>query len=143
MEIKQGTTCAVLYRVDGQFLICHSTGGPYWGLPKGMRDEADPNEAFAASRELWEETGITVSPEKLHYVGNYNYKRDKNLSLFEYTTAVRIATADMYCRSTFIGKNGKKYPEVDYYRYIDIDNAHKYLNSNMLRILRRAVKWQQ
>lgn len=61
----------VLVRGDGAILVQHRDNKPSipepdkWGICGGRRESEDPTDAFAASRELLEETGYEVNPEEL------------------------------------------------------------------------------
>lgn len=59
-------TVACVVQAEGQFLIVEETidGQPRWNQPAGHL-EAGETLLQAASRELWEETGITAQPQQL------------------------------------------------------------------------------
>jgi len=128
-------TCAVLYHVNDKFLICHSTGGPYWGLPKGIEDPNDVNKAHAAARELYEETGIILPPDKLNFLGIFIYSRYKHMALFEYFADEEFPINHMKCISMFTDQHGRKLPEVDAYKYVTLEESRNYINRATLRIL--------
>jgi len=46
-----------------------------WGIPSGKMNR-DKSRVNAALRELYEETGILVSTEQLHFVGTYHIIND-------------------------------------------------------------------
>jgi 8-oxo-dGTP pyrophosphatase MutT (NUDIX family) len=46
-------------------LLVHDTRSGKWGFPKGHREPEDANDLQTAIREVWEETGLTVSDFKV------------------------------------------------------------------------------
>lgn len=133
-------TCAVLYRVGDKFLICHSTGGPYWGLPKGIEDPDDVDKAYAASRELYEEVGIVLPPNKLNFLGIHTYLEDKHMAVFEYFADKEFPINQMKCISMFNDKYGRKLPEVNAYKYVTLEESQDYINRATFRILKKVMK---
>jgi 8-oxo-dGTP pyrophosphatase MutT (NUDIX family) len=133
-------TCAVLYRVRDKFLICHSTGGPYWGLPKGIEDPEDPSKAYAAARELHEEVGIVISPDKLNFHGIYPYFENKHMAIFEYIAENEFPIKEMHCISMFRDKYGRVLPEVNAYKYVTLEESQDFINRATYRILRKVIK---
>ena len=79
--IAPKTSCGVIVGDGRQILLGHATRSPRWDIPKG---EAEPGEGFAeaASRELFEETGLLVPAAGLTALGVHPYLRAKDLALF-------------------------------------------------------------
>ncbi len=134
------TTCAVLYRFEDKFLICHATRSPYWGLPKGIEDPDDIDKAYTASRELYEETNIIIPKNELNFLGIYDYTENKNMALFEYWTDEKFPIDQMKCISMFNDNYGRKLPEVDAYKYVTLKESRDYVNRATFRILKKVVK---
>ncbi|MFD7282161.1 NUDIX domain-containing protein [Streptomyces sp. NPDC059862] len=67
---------------DGDKILFSQRGGPYghkrWHMPSGKLDQGEPLTAGAA-RELFEETGITVHPDRLRLVQIVHHKQDSNV----------------------------------------------------------------
>lgn len=136
IEVK--LTCAVLFRYQKQFLICHTTGSKSstpWSLPKGLNEQGEALNVSAA-RELFEETGIRVKSSDLIYKGKFSYIIGKNLALFEYSSSEYIPTSKLKCSSVFYSKKFKKnLPEVNGYMYTTLEECYKYINVPMYNIL--------
>ncbi|MGW0844168.1 NUDIX hydrolase [Streptomyces sp. NPDC002787] len=64
---------------DGDKILFSQRGGPYghgrWHVPSGKLDAGEPLTVGAA-RELYEETGVTVSPEHLRLVHTVHHRQD-------------------------------------------------------------------
>jgi len=43
-----------------QILLVHDARSKKWGFPKGHREDYDKNDLATATRECWEETGLTA-----------------------------------------------------------------------------------
>mgnify|MGYP003347464867 CR=1 FL=1 len=89
ISIKKTTSAAVLINNGEQFLIVHPTNysDQEWDLPKGNIDQGE-TAAQAAIREVKEETGLTLNPHILKYVGSFPYKPTKDIVLFTYYTDI-------------------------------------------------------
>lgn len=57
-----------------------------WGLWGGRLEPEDDSPAAAAARELWEELGLTVSPDAFKLVAEFVDPTGKVAQLFELTT---------------------------------------------------------
>ena len=87
---------------DGKILLLHrqdnkSEGGTY-GPPGGKVDKEDADLAHAIARELFEETGLKVAPEKFEFIKSFFVKySDRNFvyhqfkTIFDALPAVTIA----------------------------------------------------
>lgn len=137
-DAAKDVTCGVLYRYGDKFLICHLS--PWWSIPKGVRDSGE-TLAEAAVRELREETGIVLKPEDLSLKGVFPYKKDKDLALFEYKATEPLDTEHLVCVSFYENKTlGKRLPEVDRFKMVDLREAKEKLNGSLYRIVRRTVR---
>lgn len=87
-----------------------------WVLPGGNL-EGTETPAQGAARELQEEAGITIPPDKLHYVGGSLGKTDEGL--FNVDTFA-IDVGEQMPKAT--GKNDPD-EEVDHWEWVDISNG--------------------
>lgn len=128
------TTCGVIVTDGVQMLICHPTHGRTWDLPKGRKD---PNELDidTAVRELREETGIEADANQLVYLGEYDYKKNKQLILFRLNVKEMPDPALLICTSMF-EMHGKQFPEMDVFVVTTKDIAMEKVNSDLARIIK-------
>ena len=126
-------TSAVFY-TDGKYvLVCENTGsidGRY-DLPKGLI-EKDETPQEAATRELFEETGIKINKEDLNYIGTFQYNQSKDIALNLCIVNKLPKIVDLKCTSLFISRDGKQYPEIISYKYVYIGNISSYLRNTLL-----------
>jgi 8-oxo-dGTP pyrophosphatase MutT (NUDIX family) len=137
MGKSKHVTCGVIVTDGDRMLICHPTNGSKWDIPKG---KADPGEdhAYAASRELSEETGMVVLPDRLVRLGTHAYKQNKDLSLFLYRTDSMPNVDDLFCESRF-DDNGVMTAEMDEFALIPIGDIREWLNDDMARVLETVL----
>jgi len=128
------TTCGVIVTDGVQMLICHPTHGRTWDLPKGRKDPGEHN-VDAAVRELLEETGIEADAAQLFYLGEYDYKRNKQLVLYRLTVDEMPDPALLICTSTF-EMHGKQFPEMDQFVVTTKDVAVEKVNYDLARIIK-------
>lgn len=102
---------------DHKILGCEAFGNRKFGydLPKGKQE---PGESFldTAMRECYEEIGINLSINKLVYLGQYAYRKNKDLVLYKTQEVIDITKCN--CISTF-EFNGNQVPEMINYKWID------------------------
>lgn len=127
--MKERTCSAgLLIETEEGFLMCHPTGrrdGPAtYDVPKGMVEEGE-DHFEAALRELYEETSIDWRDESFNIVdkisnendvidlGQHKYIPGKDLHLYYINRNVDVK--NLKCLS-FFEKNGKEFPEVNFYR---------------------------
>jgi len=122
-------------------VLGHTTGLSTWDIPKGGVEPGE-NHAAAAVRELREETGLKVSASELQPLGVFNYSPEKDLSLFLWKV-IRMPQADQLdCKSTFMAKDGKSYPEFDDFAVVTLEQAVDLVNANLKNILiKTAATW--
>ena len=126
-------TCGVIVTDGVQMLICHPTHGRTWDLPKGRKDPGE-QDVDTAVRELLEETGITADATQLVYLGQYDYKRNKQLILFKLTVAEMPDPALLICTSMF-EMHGKQFPEMDQFVVTTKAIALEKVNADLSRII--------
>lgn len=131
-------TCAVLIKVGKEFLVCHPTFAGWkktWSLPKGIKEPAE-SETFAAIREVFEETGISLI--KLAYLGKEPYTNKKDFILF--ISELESKPTNLQCISMFMAPNGKTVKEIDKFAWITFDKIESYLNKSQCDIVKKLVK---
>ena len=137
---KAKTLSAGVIVYDGKkFVIGHATGGKHWDIPKG---KIEPNEVAiaAAVRELKEETGIEADWRKLIHLGIFEYKRDKDLSLYLLEVEKLPDIKDMKCTSTFTNRHGKEIPEFDKFAHVTWKTVGKKTVDAMTKVLKNVEK---
>lgn len=77
LEIKAGF---IIYNKDGgEAILVRDTASGKYGFPKGSYDnEKDKNILQTAIRELYEETGIKISPQQITYGLQHVFKFTRN-----------------------------------------------------------------
>lgn len=130
-------TCGVIFYRDGQILLGHATGQKHWDLPKG-KQEIGESFAEAAARECKEEIGFDVDINDLHYISEVPYVRGKRLVVF-FSSSRKPAISELYCDSTFTNSHGIERPEIDEFRYVDIEDIPLYCTERMCKSIKEAV----
>jgi len=136
-------TCGIfLVNKNNEILVVHPTHGRKnsWGIPKGMRDPDEvPREA--AIREFNEETGIDIiellgDPKKLKFLGSVKYpKKNKCLIAFWATIPGTIPIDTLFCESMVYPVGKPPFPEVDGYKWLDLDKASELLHAPQPELL--------
>ncbi|HVW50999.1 MAG TPA: NUDIX hydrolase [Trinickia sp.] len=130
----------VLLDGRGRVLLAHATETSHWDIPKGQPDAGEaPLEA--ALRELREETGIELAPQRLKDLGRFAYRRDKDLHLF----AARVEDGEIdlarcVCTSMFPSrKHGGPIPEMDAFRWVAPHAVGRYASGSLTRLFATAL----
>ena len=133
MTVRQ-TSCGVIVTDGKRILLGHATRSPRWDIPKGV---AEPGENFAeaATRELLEETGLTVPARELVELGVHVYLRGKDLALFAWTPPELPDPQSLTCTSRFALANGTLLPEFDRFGLFPWDEALTRVGKNLARVL--------
>ncbi len=134
------TSVGVIFTDREKFLIVHPTRSSRHDIPKGLRDENDPDNESVAVREFAEETGFELKRENLVFLGQHSYLRDKNLVLYCYVVESLPDVSDFSCNSFIDELN---IFEVDNYKYISFDEAPNFLTKNMMSVLTPIFKGKQ
>jgi len=131
-------TCGIyLYSIPAnKILICHATKSSWkqWSIPKGLQDE-DEDQILAAKRELYEETNINLDSLQLksfHSLPERKYKTGKKI-LVSYLAIADFEpeSVELNCHSLVQGK----YPEVDKFRWVKVDELHSLLHHTQVENL--------
>ena len=130
----------ILLDRGGRVLLAHATETSHWDIPKG---QGDPGETpiDAALRELREETGVVLAPDRLKDLGRFAYRRDKDLHLF----AARIEDGELdpagcVCTSMFPSRrNGAPIPEMDAFRWVRPGEVDRYASGSLTRLFATAL----
>jgi 8-oxo-dGTP pyrophosphatase MutT (NUDIX family) len=128
------TSCGVIVTSGERILLGHATRSPRWDIPKGVAEPGE-NLAYAAARELHEETGLVVSPDGLVELGVHAYLRGKDLALFAWRPPQLPDPQSLVCTSFFALPNGTMLPEFDRFDLFPWDEALLRVGKNLARIL--------
>jgi 8-oxo-dGTP pyrophosphatase MutT (NUDIX family) len=130
----------VMLNTQGDVLLCHATETTHWDVPKGA---ADPGESprEAALRELVEETGIVLAPERLKDLGRFVYRRDKDLHLFAVrVTEDEVRLENCVCESYFPRyTDGTMIPEMDAYRWVGPTEVDRFASRSLARLFQTTL----
>lgn len=128
------TSCGVIVGDGERVLLGHATRSPRWDIPKG---EAEPGEGFAeaASRELFEETGLVVAAAELVALGVHQYRRGKDLALFAWRPPRLPDPKSLACTSNFALPDGTLLPEFDRFGLFSWEEALGRVGRSMARVL--------
>jgi len=133
MTVRQ-TSCGVIVTDGKRILLGHATRSPRWDIPKGVAEPGE-NVAEAATRELLEETGLTVPARELVELGVHAYLRGKDLALFAWTPPELPDPQSLTCTSRFALANGTLLPEFDRFGLFPWDEALTRVGKNLARVL--------
>ncbi|MDR3532044.1 MAG: NUDIX domain-containing protein [Rhodopila sp.] len=129
----RATSCGVLVTDGTRLLLGHATRSPRWDIPKGIV-EVGEDLAWAAARELREETGLEATPDAFVQLGIHRYLPGKDLALFEWRPASMPDPATLRCTSCFaVGKT--LLPEFDRFGIFEWPDALSRVGRNMARVL--------
>lgn len=123
---------------DSKILLGHITGSEYWSIPKGVIDPGE-NPFEACVREVKEETGLILNAVYLEDLGVFDYLKNKMLYLFKCTQFKILPLIDTMKCTSYFEKNGKLFPELDDFKFVEISELEKYTSKNMFKTLSNAL----
>ena len=135
MNARTVSCGVVLLDRRGYVLLAHATDTSHWDIPKGQGEEGEA-PIDAALRELREETGIVLAPERLSDLGRFAYRNDKDLHLF----AVRVEDGEVdlarcECTSMFPSRrDGTTIPEMDGFIWVAPAEVGRYASRSLARL---------
>ena len=142
---ERTVSCGViLLDSSGRVLLAHATGTDHWDIPKGQ-GEPDETPIEASLRELREETGIVLAPERLTDLGRFAYRPDKDLHLF----ALRVVDGEVdvrecVCTSMFPSRvDGAMIPEMDAFKWVSPRMVPRFASRSLARLFASAVSLAQ
>lgn len=138
---ERSVSCGVVM-LDGRghVLLAHATDTTHWDIPKGQGETGEA-PIDAALRELREETGIELAPERLKDLGRFAYRHDKDLHLF----AARVEEGEVdpahcVCTSLFPSrKDGTMIPEMDAFRWVAPAAVGRFASRSLTRLFETAL----
>ena len=140
MSARTVSCGVVLLDPDGRVLLAHATETTHWDIPKGQGEEGEAPHVTAL-REMEEETGLTVEPERLTDLGRFVYRRDKDLHLFAARArADELDLARCTCTSMFPRRSdGTMIPEMDAFRWAAPDDVEHYASRSLTRLFQTTL----
>lgn len=139
------TSCGILITDCEKLLMCHVTLSrpDRWDIPKGELEENE-TPLTCALRELEEETSLLLSPDfenEIKDIEIFSYLPNKQLHLFLLVTNKHPNVTTLRCSSTF-ERYGKKYPEVDDYKYVLYNEIKNHASNKLFPVLEKALNLQ-
>jgi len=134
--VKKLSCGGIIFSPDFKLLIARPRwDSPDWNIPKGeLKLGESPKEC--AMREIEEETSI--SPSMYRYIidiGQHAYLKNKDLYLFH--IFLNTIPLKLICKS-FYEKNGKKYPEMVDFKWIEWTEREKFVSEAIKNVLNRV-----
>lgn len=139
----ENTCGAFIFNDEGRILIGHITnatrGSGGWSIPKGLVDGQE-TYSEAAAREVFEETGIMISPEDLSPLLKVIYPAKPKI-LHPFVSAYKMAGRPVCCCvSTFTDKHGREQPEIDDFMWATPIEAASLLHETQVGTLYAALE---
>ena len=130
----------VLLDPAGRVLLAHATETTHWDIPKGQGEEGEAPHVTAL-REMEEETGLAVTPERLTDLGLFAYRRDKDLHLFAARAgADELDLTRCTCTSMFPRRSdGTMIPEMDAFRWAAPHEVEHYASRSLTRLFQTTL----
>jgi len=126
------TSCGSIIIHNNKILICRPRwDSEFWNIPKGTMNDNETSYLITAIRETKEECNIDISLSKrIEIIGLVPYLKYKNLYLF----LVEIDEMQEIKCNSFYNNNGEFIPEMVDYKWITIDEYHKYFSKNLITV---------
>lgn len=86
------TTDIIAYNGDDILLIRRKKApyANYWAVPGGFFEKTDKDLCYGAARELREETGLTLDPEKFEQIKAYGHDFDPRMKIVDTAFCIRV-----------------------------------------------------
>lgn len=151
---KKIAACVIIYEPVKQVILAEHPTGRRWfkkgtkepekevmSLPKGIIEDGE-HPVEAAIREIKEETGLHLEKDRLHYLGKYDYIKDKDLEMFFYPVKENeIDIKSCICTSFFEDSKGRKLPEVNGFCWLNpFTEEKKYFFLAQQEVLNKIIK---
>ena len=135
------TSAGIFILYGDKVLVGHPTNQSKLSrsIPKGGL-EVNETEIEAAIRETYEESNILFKETDLEDVPLYFKYDNKNKRLKTFIVNIDKKPDDIKCTSTFV-KNGKEYPEMDYFEQISLNKIMKYELSSGIKKAFEQLLW--
>lgn len=114
---KKRTSCGVLVKYGGKYVLGHATGQNHYDMFKGGMESGE-TIIQTALRECEEESGLIFQEKDLHFISHTDYTSKKDLVIYV-AKIDSLNLADLKC-TTFI-KGSTDRLEMDYYALMDFD----------------------
>jgi 8-oxo-dGTP pyrophosphatase MutT (NUDIX family) len=133
--MKKLSCGGVIFSPQHKLLIARPRwDSPHWNIPKG---ELRPGESprACAIREIEEETGIKPSMYQYIFdIGQHPYLKTKDVYMFH--MYLNTTPTKLVC-SSFYEENGKKYPEMVDFKWIEWEERDKFVSPPIRDLLNR------
>lgn len=135
--MKQITAGVIIRNDKGQILGCIPFGkGEIFDIPKGHVDDGEDLYS-AAIREVLEETSIELRNSDIHFLGQFQYNKYKDLALFYHRGNYDVTKLSCSSLFTFYGR---EVPEMIGYKWIDIKDIEKSFYKSLGPILAQELE---
>jgi predicted NUDIX family NTP pyrophosphohydrolase len=132
-------TCGIyLFDSNNQLLIQHPTNfrPTVWGIPKGRINADETNEFDVAKREMLEESGVNLDDYNIIHQEEFDMVKynDTNKYLKSFFVKVDFDLSDFkfYCDSMVYRNGVPKFPEVDEWKWVTLDEARKIFSGDRM-----------
>ena len=137
--VSMKLTCGIyLFDVNNKLLIQHPTNfrSTVWGIPKGRFDANETDVFEVCKRELFEETGIVLDNYNVLYKEELDIAQYNDTSKFLKSFFVKIdsdlSDVKLYCDSMVMRDGVPAFPEVDDWKWVDIEEADKIFSADRM-----------
>lgn len=136
--MKEISSGIIIINKNNQILACRPFGknDGRFDIPKGHIENGE-TPYQAAIRETFEETGLDMSNIELIDLGLFKYIKNKDLYLFK--CEYNIEDLSKLNCTTYFEIKGNKFPEVDSYEWINIEDVENKFYVKLGLILKKLL----